>query len=235
MELSTEQILAEGALDVHGRVPWSSNATFLASARDRHDEALVVYKPNRGERPLWDFPPGTLATREAAAFAISETLGWQLVPPTVVRDGPLGAGMVQAYVEHDPDDHYFTLLGDHADRFRAFAAFDAVVNNADRKAGHCLRDPEGHVWGIDHGLTFHEDWKLRTVIWDFAGEAVPEALLDDVCRLEIELARRLGETLEGLLSPREVAAVRDRCRALLRTRRFPEPDAGPHSVPWPLV
>lgn len=235
LELNTEELLARGEVDVHGRVPWSSNATFLASVRAGVDDVLVVYKPSRGERPLWDFPSGTLAAREAASFTLSEWLGWRLVPPTVLRDGPLGAGMVQVYVEHDPDDHYFTLLGDHTDRFRTFAVFDVVANNADRKAGHCLRDPDGHIWGIDHGLTFHRDWKLRTVVWDFAGEPVPEALVDDVCRLEVALSGALASRLEALLSAREVAALRDRCGALVRGRRFPEPDAGPHSVPWPLV
>ncbi len=235
LELSAQALLVEGTLDVHGRVPWSSNATFLASVRSGDDDALVVYKPSRGERPLWDFPAGTLALREAASFAVSEALGWRVVPPTVLRDGPLGAGMVQAYVEHDPDEHYFTLLDEHVDRFREFAVFDVVTNNADRKAGHCLRDPAGHVWGIDHGLTFHEDRKLRTVVWDFAGEAVPEPLLDDLCRIEVGLAGQLGGVLAGLLDPPEVAALRERCRTLLRTRRFPQPDAGHHSVPWPLV
>lgn len=228
-------MLATGELSVRGRVPWSSNATFIGTVATGDGEVPVVYKPTRGERPLWDFPSGTLAARERASYELSLALGWAIVPPTVVRDGPLGAGMVQVFVEHDPDEHYFTLLESRHDRFRTFAAFDVVVNNADRKAGHCLLDPQGHVWGIDHGLTFHADWKLRTVIWDFAGETLSPALADDLCRLELELRGALGTGLAGLLGGDEADACRERCRRLVETRRYPEPDAGYHSVPWPLV
>ena len=176
--------LAAGELEVLGRMHYASNATFLARVRNNGAEMAAVYKPRRGERPLWDFPNGTLCQREVATYELSAALGWGLIPPTVLRDGPLGEGMVQRFVDHDPEEHYFTLLEQHADRFRRFAVFDVLVNNADRKGGHCLRSrPDGAILGIDHGLTFHPAWKLRTVIWDFAGERIDPVIADDVCRV----------------------------------------------------
>jgi hypothetical protein len=228
--------LAGGELDVVGRVAWSSNATFLATVTVDGSDVLAVYKPRRGERPLWDFPDGTLYRRELAAYEVSEALGWDIVPPTIVRDGPLGPGAVQLFVDHDPEEHYFELLDTHADRLRHFAVYDVVANNADRKAGHCLLGrADGVVFGIDHGLTFHPAWKLRTVIWDFAGEPVPAAAADDLCRLGDALTGPLGERLGALLSPAEVDAVAQRTHALLRAGRLPQPDGGYHSMPWPLV
>ena len=179
-------VLADGELEVVGRMRYSSNGTFLVQARADGVEMGAIYKPRRGERPLWDFPDGTLCKREVAVVrGVASALGWDIVPITVLReDGPLGIGAVQRFVEHDPDEHYFTLLDDHEDRFRQFAVFDVLVNNTDRKGGHCLHDLANElVLGIDHGLTFHPMWKLRTVIWDFAGEPVPPALADDVCRV----------------------------------------------------
>jgi hypothetical protein len=237
VELSAaSEALRRGELDVLGRMAWSSNATFLATASLDGLELPVVYKPERGERPLWDFPHGTLARREVAAYELSVGLGWDLVPETVLRDGPLGAGMVQRFVDHDPDDHYFTLLETHADDFRRFAAFDVLANNADRKGGHCLRArDDGHIWGIDHGLTFNVSDKLRTVIWDFAGERVPDDIVATLrCVLDL-LRGPLGDTLGELLAPAEVDAVEDRTLALLRAGVFPSPDEGYHTVPWPLV
>jgi len=228
--------LTAGDLELRGRVPWSSNATFIGEiAVEGSPPRTVVYKPVRGERPLWDFPPGTLHCRELAAFVVSEALGWGIVPATVIRDGPHGPGMVQDFVDHDPDENYFTLLEARPQRFRAFAAFDMIVNNADRKGGHCLRGPDGHIWGIDHGLTFHTDDKLRTVIWDFAAEEVPSALVDDVCRLLADFDRVVQPVLVPLLTAEEIGAVRKRCEALAAAGHFPVPDAGHHSVPWPLV
>ena len=163
-------MLAEGDLEIVGRMRYSSNGTFLVQARADGVELPAIYKPRRGERPLWDFPDGTLCQREVASYEMSRALGWDIVPVTVLRDdGPLGVGALQRFVEHDPDEHYFTLLAEHEDRFRQFAVFDVLVNNTDRKGGHCLHDlPNDLVLGIDHGLTFHPMWKLRTVIWDFA-------------------------------------------------------------------
>jgi hypothetical protein len=230
------EVLARGELEVLGRMPWASNATLLAMARADGVEVQAIYKPRRGERPLWDFPSGTLCQREAATYELSDALGWGLVPPTVLRDGPLGVGMVQRFVDHDPEEHYFTLLDEHADRFRQFAVFDVLVNNADRKGGHCIRSrPDGAIVGIDHGLTFHPAWKLRTVIWDFAGEAVSPRLADDVCRVAVDVDGPLGARLTPLISTLEVDAVRERANELVGTGRLPDPDPGYHSLPWPLV
>lgn len=241
LELTTAEIAAvleRGALEVVGRMRYSSNGTFLVEVTADGVQLAAVYKPRRGERPLWDFPDGTLCQREAAAYAVSDALGWGIVPVTVMRDdGPLGAGSLQRFVEHDPEEHYFTLLESNPDRFRQFAVLDVLLNNTDRKGGHCLRDEVNDVIvGIDHGLTFHPAWKLRTVIWDFAGEPVPPALADDVCRVVAETdTGELGARLATLLSPPELAAFSMRAADLLREGCFPEPEPGYHSVPWPLV
>jgi uncharacterized repeat protein (TIGR03843 family) len=241
LELTSDEVaavLAEGELEVLGRLRYSSNGAFLVQARAEGVEVPAVYKPRRGERPLWDFPDGTLSRREVAAYEVSHALGWGVVPVTVLReDGPVGEGALQRFVEHDPDEHYFTLLPDHEARFRRFAAFDVLVNNADRKGGHCLHDlANGEILGIDHGLTFHRAWKLRTVIWDFAGERVPADLLDDVCRVSADaIDGPLARRLDGLVSPPELAALSVRAADLAREARFPDPDPGYHSVPWPLV
>jgi hypothetical protein len=225
------QILREGDVDVLGRMPWSSNATFLVNLSLAGDEMLAIYKPQRGERPLWDFPRGTLCHREVAAFEISRTLGWNFVPDTVLRDGPAGIGMMQRFVEHDPDEHYFTLLADHEDVFRRMAVFDIVINNTDRKGGHCLRALDGSgIFGIDHGVSFHMQWKVRTVIWDFAGEPIaPEVCADLRC---------LVDRLDGLdlrLDRFELDALRARAEHLLATGELPEPDRDYHSYPWPTI
>ena len=239
LELTPEEL--EGALhaaelEVVGRMRYSSNATFLVEARVDGMELAAVYKPRRGERPLWDFPHGTLCNREVAAYHLSCALGWDVVPVTILRDGPLGEGAVQRFVEHDPDEHYFTLLDGREDRFRQFAVFDVLANNTDRKGGHCLRDEQNDaIVGIDHGLTFHPAWKLRTVIWDFAGERVPDADTDDVCRTLEDLEEgALAGGLADLLTPIEIEAIVYRGRALLQ-EGFPYPDHGYRSTPWPLV
>jgi len=222
-------------LEVVGRMRYSSNATFLVEAKVDGMELAAIYKPRRGERPLWDFAQGTLCQREVAAFELSDALGWDIVPLTVLRDGPLGVGAVQRFVDHDPDEHFFTLRDEHEDRFRAFAWFDVLVNNTDRKGGHCLHDQVNDVVvGIDHGLTFHEDWKLRTVIWDFAGERLPAEAADDVCRVVADIgAGGIGARLGALLAADELDAVVRRAQVLLE-RGLPLPDDW-HSTPWPLV
>lgn len=225
--------LAHGELELVGRLP-SSNASFLATVTTEGSSVPVVYKPRRGERPLWDFPDGTLCRREVAAARLSDLLGWGLVPPTVLRDGPFGVGMVQLFIDHDPEEHYFTLLDDHPVPLRRMAVFDVVVNNADRKAGHCLRGrPDGRIWGIDHGLTFHVATKLRTVIWDFAGEPLAPEWVDALT----DAARRVttDALLGALLSPAEVQATVTRIERLLASGCLPEPHPGRHAVPWPLV
>ncbi len=230
------ELLATGELEVVGRVAWSSNAALLVTVTAPEGEMLAVYKPQQGERPLWDFPDGSLCRREVASYRVSEALGWDVVPTTVLRDGPYGIGMVQRFVEHDPDDHYFTLLEDHADVFRRFAAFDVVINNADRKGGHCLCEmTTGDVYGIDHGLTFHVGPKLRTVIWDFAGEPVSDDVLGAVDALRGDLCGGFRAELRELLHPAELDALDRRIDDLLLTRRYPEPDEGYHSVPWPVI
>jgi hypothetical protein len=231
------EVLRDGDADVLGRMPWSSNATFLVNLTLDDDEQLAIYKPQRGERPLWDFPRGTLCKREVAAFEVSAALSWDLVPDTVLREGPAGIGMMQRFVEHDPEEHYFTLLAEHEDVFRKMAAYDIVINNTDRKGGHCLRAlADGWIFGIDHGVSFHTQWKLRTVIWDFAGEDISpevrrslECVLDDVC------SGALGQRLRPLLDRFELDALRARTEHLLATGVFPEADRDYHSYPWPTI
>jgi uncharacterized repeat protein (TIGR03843 family) len=228
--------LAEGELEVLGRIPWASNATLLARVRHRELEGLAVYKPVRGERPLWDFPSGTLYRREVAAYLVSEQLGWRLVPPTLVRDGPLGVGSLQLYVDADAEVTAFELLAAGNAVLPRIAAFDVVTNNADRKAGHCLAGQDGHVWAIDHGLCFHVQAKLRTVLWDLAGTELEAPVLADLEALAAEATGggALAAGLGGLLEPSEVAALARRARALVRTGRLPAP-RGDRAYPWPLV
>ncbi len=204
-------------------MPWSSNATFLVDLSLGNDEVLAIYKPQRGERPLWDFPRGTLCRREVAAYEISRALGWNIVPETVLRDGPAGIGMVQQFVDHDPEEHYFTLLADHQDDFRRMALFDIVINNTDRKGGHCLRaTADGRIFGIDHGVAFHSMWKLRTVIWDFAGETIGPDECDGVRKLMDEVCGgALGAELYQLLDRFELDALRSPRRAPAREPRVP--------------
>ena len=241
LELTPQQltdVLARGAVEVVGRMRYASNGTFLVEVSADGVGVNAVYKPRRGERPLWDFPDGTLCQREVASYEVSHALGWDIVPVTVMReDGPLGPGALQRFVDHDPEEHYFTLLEQHPDRFRQFAIFDVLANNTDRKGGHCLRDQVNDVIiGIDHGLTFHPAWKLRTVIWDFAGEPLPPALADDVCRVAADAeSGPLGERLSALLSGNELTAFEARAADLMREGRLPEPDSGYHSVPWPML
>ena len=217
-------------------MPWSSNHTYLARVCHHGTETLAIYKPRRGERPLWDFTAGTLCQRETASYVLSEALGWAIVPFTVLRDGPAGPGMVQQFVNHDPEDHFFTLRDQHGDRFRQFALFDVVANNADRKSGHCLLDPGGHVWGIDHGLTFHCALKLRTVIWDYEGEPIPDVLAADLARLAADLDEdgEWSQQLRALLAGEEMVAARGRLEWLLDNGVFPPPFTD-YPYPWPMV
>jgi uncharacterized repeat protein (TIGR03843 family) len=288
-------LLAHRELSIEGRLPWSSNLTFLVSLEDtvdpdtgypdtgepttgeptdgrpgqgdddgtvdRPEPVQAVYKPHRGEQSLWDFPDG-LYRREVAAYELSEALGWGIVPPTVLRDdAPFGSGSVQLFIAADYERHYFTLLedgalgegdseggsagdagyagdagdaadGSHADVLRTFCAFDVVANNADRKSGHVLVDAGERLWGIDHGLCFHAQHKLRTVIWDFAGEEVPAHLVDDLVRL---VSDGLPEALEELLSGAEAEALLHRAARLAGEGIFPEPTGDRPPYPWPLV
>jgi len=227
--------LEEGDLELLGLLPRSSNYTFLASVEGRDQRVLAVYKPRAGESPLWDFPRGTLCDREVAAFVLADALGWPWIPPTVLRDGPHGEGSVQLFVEFDPSEHYLTMREDRPDDFRRVALFDVAANNADRKSGHCLLSTDGRVFAIDHGVCFHDEPKLRTVIWDFAGEEVPREMAGDLRRLADELERgELRDRLADLLPPLELGAVRRRLAELLNEVRFPEPGPG-RPYPWPIV
>jgi uncharacterized repeat protein (TIGR03843 family) len=233
----TLELLEKGRVEVLGLLPYSSNYTFLARVGDGDAPALAVYKPRRGETPLWDFPPGTLAAREVAAFKLSEAAGWDLVPPTVLRDdGPLGPGSLQLFIEHDPERHYFVLMDDHSDELRKFAAFDVVANNADRKAGHVIADDADRLWAVDHGLTFNVEPKLRTVIWAFAEERLGDEVRDRLERLGATLSEDsgLGGELAKLLSREESDAALARVEDLLVEDRFPAPGAN-RPLPWPLI
>jgi len=226
-------LLTEGEVEIVGRMPWSSNHTFLVICASGDEEVSAVYKPGRGERHLWDFPDA-IYRREIAAYELSCALGWDLVPETVERDdAPLGPGSLQLFVPADFSQHHFTLVEDetHHDQLRAICAFDIVANNADRKSGHCILGEDGRVWAIDNGLCFHSEPKLRTVIWEFAGENLPAALVDDIARV----AESPPDALRSLLSGRETQAVARRARALLESGQFPVPDPDTYHYPWPLV
>jgi uncharacterized repeat protein (TIGR03843 family) len=230
---SVTGLLRTSGLSVEGRLPWSSNLTFLVTLEDGPEPLHAVYKPARGERSLWDFPDG-LYRREAVAYEVSEALGWGLVPPTIVRDeGPFGPGSLQLFVEADYEQHYFTLFdaGGHEETLRRVCAFDVAANNADRKSGHVLEGPGGRLWAIDHGLCFHRQSKLRTVIWDFADQTVPPAILSDLAGL----ASGPPAELDGLLSVAERAAMTERIERFIDAGVFPEPLGDRPPYPWPLV
>jgi uncharacterized repeat protein (TIGR03843 family) len=230
--------LEHGQLTLLGEFMWGSNYTFAVQVEHADRAFKGVYKPTRGERPLWDFPPSSLARREVAAYLVSEALQWRLVPPTVCRrKGPMGPGSLQQYVEHDPEYHYFNFSEQDRQRLRPVALFDLLVNNADRKGSHVLIDPQDHLWLIDHGICFHREDKLRTVIWDFAGEPIPEDLCAALDRfwqtLEpgSELATRLGK----YLNREETKALAGRAKRLVGYGRFPNPHPNRRPYPWPPV
>ncbi len=249
--------LATGRLELTGRITTASNATFLAKI----GSATVIYKPVAGERPLWDFPHGDLASREMAACLVSDAFGWNIVPPTWLRDGPLGPGMVQLWQDIDPEqdavdlvpadavpeegwrrvfdgtdsaDRAVTLIHEDSPGLRRMAVFDIVVNNADRKGAHVLAMADGHRHGVDHGLTFHVEHKLRTVLWGWIGEALSAEELAGIDRVRAKLAGDLGGALADLLTDDEIAAVVVRCDRLRRIGRFPAPHGDMPAVPWPL-
>lgn len=225
-------VLAEGDIELQGRLPWSSNGAFVATACLDGCVVPCIYKPHRGERPLWDFPDG-LYLREVAAFEVATALGWGMVPETVLReDAPAGPGSLQRFVEADFGEHYFTLIEDERwhDELRRIAIFDLIANNADRKSGHCLL-AEGRIWGIDNGLCFHAHPKLRTVIWEFGDDPVPEGVRDDLARL----AASPPSGLERLLHDDEVDALCRRAAAVSRLDRLPDPGPDRRPYPWPLV
>lgn len=226
------EVLTDGEIEIEGRMPWSSNGTYLVQVRQGELWTRAIYKPRQMERPLWDFPAG-LDRREVAAYELSEALGWDLVPHTVLRDGPLGQGSVQRFVDADFAEHYFTLqeAGRHRERLQAMCLLDLLANNTDRKSGHCLVSIGDELFGIDHGLCFHEEFKLRTVIWDFGGEPIPQCLLDAVARLRDD---GLPDVFDALLRPVEAEALRARVTEVSRMTGFPVDPSG-RRYPWPLV
>ena len=216
--------LAEGEIEVLGLMPDSSNDTLLVRCHVDGEECFAIYKPERGETPLWDFPEGTLHRREVAAYVVADALGWPNVPATVLRDGPEGPGSLQLFVRFDANQHYFTLGRERADDFRRVALFDVVINNADRKAGHCLLGDDGKIWLIDHGVSF-------------ADEPIPDQLCADLTGLATALEPGGGTRAElrKLLTEREVAATAGRLGRLLALGRFPEPEPGVRPFPWPPI
>lgn len=230
-------ILASGDIEIVGLVPWSSNYTYLVKVKFGTEEALAIYKPSRGERPLWDFPTGSLAKRECASYLVSAVLGWPNIPPTVLRDGPEGEGALQMYVDAEAKQHFFTLREEHRSDMQKIAAFDAIINNTDRKGGHILLGKDRKVWCIDHGVTFHEYPKLRTVVWDFVGEEIPRELVVDLKRLRACLERdeALKSELRLLLDRPEIRALKDRIDDLLDARVYPDPPEDWPHIPWPPV
>jgi uncharacterized repeat protein (TIGR03843 family) len=230
-------LLANGSLEVEGRLVVASNATLYCTVRNGDREAACVYKPVAGERPLWDFPAGSLAGREVSAYRVSAVSGWDLVPPTVYRDGPFGPGMCQLWIESDESVDVIALARSHDHRaLREMAVFDAVVNNADRKIGHLLPDRHGHLYGCDHGVCFGEDYKLRTVLWQWRGQDLPQTAVTALLRLRDELAGGdLRDELDRWLSPAEVQATQGRIELLLEHKIHPFPPEDWPAVPWPPV
>ncbi len=232
--------LVHGQIEAQDYLPWGSNDTFLVTIKHNELESLAVYKPREGERPLWDFPDGTLCQREVAAFVVSQMLGWLIVPPTVLRDGPHGVGMLQFYINCDPNEHYFTLRDDDkfTDQFQKIVLFDLLINNADRKSGHCLRDETNHIWAIDHGVCFAIEPKLRTVMWDYAGQPIPIELQNDLKSFRARLidpAHKSTQALAQLIDRRELTALKRRTDQLIESDCFPAPRPGYRQIPWPPV
>lgn len=232
------ECLQNGVIKIEGQFMWGSNHTMLVQVELDKQTLKAVYKPVRGERPLWDFPSDSLAGREAAAYIVSEAIGWNFVPPTVYRqDGPTGAGSLQLFVEHDPDYHYFNFRPEDRQRLRQVALFDALVNNTDRKGGHILIDPAGELWLIDHGISFHQEPKLRTVIWDFAGNLITGDNCEDLKAFSqlLEPETSLVKKLETYLTAQEIQALRTRNDQLISNGQFPLPISKERSQPWPPI
>ena len=227
------RLLREGELVVQGRLIDASNASLYCSATLDNLTAAVVYKPVRGERPLWDFPDGTLAGREVGAYLISQASGWDVVPPTVLRDGPYGPGMCQLWVEVDEAVDLQALARSNHPDLRRMAVLDAVLNNADRKGGHLLPRKDGRVQGVDHGICFSAEDKLRTLLWQWRGDPLDDESVEVLSRLRAELEGPLGEALHALLTVTEVAATVTRIDRMLTTRCHPQPSPDWPAIPWP--
>jgi hypothetical protein len=229
-------ILEQGEIEVQGQFMLGSNYTFLVNVNHGGQTRPAVYKPSRGEQPLWDFPEASLAGREVAAYLVSEALGFHFIPYTILRDGPFGPGSLQQFIDYNPNYHYFNFKTDDRLRLRPVALFDLLINNADRKGGHILVEKRTRrLFVIDHGLCFHEDDKLRTILWDFAGEAIPPDLLAAVDGFHRELSGTSGlrPALAAHLTRRELAALSDRAARLVAEARFPHPPMDRRAYPYP--
>jgi uncharacterized repeat protein (TIGR03843 family) len=237
-EDALQETLLHGEIELQGQFVLGYNYTFLVRVSSQGHDLQAVYKPRQGEQPLWDFPPDSLSQREVAAYLVSRAIGWNLVPVTVLREtGPFGAGSLQQYIEYDPGYHYFTFSPEDRDRLRPVALFDLLVNNADRKGGHILLDGEKKFWLIDHGLCFHEEDKLRTVIWDFAGQPIIADLLEALQEFLASLGDPSGlqAKLAGYLNPSELTALQARCAQLLAEGSFPHPPGDRRAFPYPPI
>lgn len=233
-------ILTHGEIKEQGLLPYSSNHSFLVTVTHEEMTLPAVYKPRRGENPLWDFEWGTLCQRETAAYLVSKTLGWDLVPPTVLREGTRGVGSVQLYISNSDGEHYFTIQEDarFVKPLRRLALFDFVVNNADRKSGHCLLGDDQRLWAIDHGICFHTEYKLRTVIWEFSELPIDDDMIDDLKKLQtclLDETSPLSQTLCQLLTSAERTALLARIKTLLQQRIFPAPPYHRRNYPWPPI
>lgn len=233
------EVMQQGELTLHGLMPWSSNYTFLGTVAQDSIKFNVIYKPSQGERPLWDFDEGSLCRREVASYLVSCALGgWPAIPPTVLCNGPHGEGSLQQFIHADYEIHYFTLNKEHCYQatFKEFAVFDYLVNNADRKGGHCLMGPDDKIWAIDHGLTFHVEPKLRTVIWEYANQDIPANLLKSLQTFKESFipSSELYQQLSKLLSTYEIERFYQRLDTLLQSGKFPRP-MGMRDYPYPPI
>jgi len=231
-------ILEQGDISITGEFLWGSNYTFAVEISSGDQVLQGVYKPTRGERPLWDFPRATLAHREVAAYLVSEALGWSFVPPTIFRDdGPIGPGSLQLHIDHDPEYNYFSFSKTDLQQLRPVAIFDYLINNADRKGSHVLFDQDGQMWLIDHGISFHQEQKLRTVIWDFAGDPIPEQLCSDLVQFEGQLLEgtHFHDRLGQYLVAQEITALAKRTRYLIASKKYPDSHPNRRPYPWPPV
>ncbi|MBI9048011.1 MAG: SCO1664 family protein [Anaerolineaceae bacterium] len=233
-----ELALQHGSFALQGEFLYGSNRTFLCDLTYEEETMNCVYKPARGERPLWDFETGSLPGREAAAYLVDTLLGWHVVPPCVIRnDGPFGLGSLHWFIEHDPQQHYFTFTEQQKQTLQRVVLFDVLINNADRKGGHFLLDAQDKIWLIDHGLCFHTEDKLRTVIWDFAGEAIPEEITADMKTLQqhINQDEMTRKDFLALIDEHEFSAIEERLAQIVMMKTYPAPSEERRMIPWPLV
>ncbi|MCX6445270.1 MAG: SCO1664 family protein [Actinobacteria bacterium] len=230
---NVEKVLADGELIVTGRLIDASNATLLAQCTLENEIVKCIYKPIAGERPLWDFQDGNLAQREFAAYLISEYLEMHIVPLTILRDGPFGLGMVQEWIDIDQDIDLAEFFSQDDPQLRKMALFDAVINNTDRKIGHLLPHPDGRLFGCDHGVTFHHEYKLRTVLWQWAGSDLTEDEISSLQALQEILETDESGTLQSLITQTELLSLKSRIDALIKDRSFPLPSTDWPAIPWP--